>query len=192
MSDSEHLSAAGNRQVLQANVEFVDPNFFTTIRLPFIEGDPRSALSEPESVVLSQSAAKEYFGDTDPMGRALTTNRRSCPKDAAACRGQIIELRVTGVVRDLPQNTQLSGDVFIPVASLADSSTSERQNWTDLAWYTYVILAPGVQPETVLAAMPSVLNQDLTPAVTGVPWPGGKVYSLHIARASPIHALRYE
>ena len=194
VTEETHISSpgaltltTGDREVLQENVEFVDSNFFTIIRLPFVEGDPRSALSEPESVVLSESAAKEYFGNTDPMGRTLTTNRGSCPKDAADCHGQVVALRVTGIVRDLPQNTQLSGDVFIPVGSLADSSPSERQDWTDLAWYTYVTLAPGVHPAAVLAAMPSVLDRDLTPEKTGIPWPGGKVYTIHLTPFAQVH-----
>jgi putative ABC transport system permease protein len=180
----------GERQFLQQNVDFVDSNFFTTIRLPFLEGDPRSALSQPESVVLSDSAAREYFGNTDPMGRTLTTNRGSCPQHTAACHGQTVSLRVTGIVRDLPQNTQLIGDVFIPVASLADpSSSTGRQSWWNFAWITYITLAPGVTPATVLAATRPVLDQDLTGELqkSGIPLRGSQLYTIHLTSFAQVH-----
>ncbi|MGH8319668.1 MAG: FtsX-like permease family protein [Steroidobacteraceae bacterium] len=180
----------GDRQFLQQNVDFVDANFFTTIRLPFVEGDPRSALSQPESVVLSESAAREYFGNSDPMGRTLTTNRGSCPQHTAACNGEPVSLRVTGIVRDLPQNTQLMGDVFVPTGSLADPAASdERQTWFRIAWVTYVTLASGVTPAAVLAAMPSVLDQDLTGEIrkSGIPLRGSQVYTIHLTSFAQVH-----
>ncbi|MGH8319670.1 MAG: ABC transporter permease [Steroidobacteraceae bacterium] len=180
----------GDRQYLQQNVLFVDANFFTAIRLPFVEGDARSSLSQPESVVLSESAAREYFGNIDPMGQTLTTNRESCPQHTAVCHGQTVSLRVTGIVRDLPQNTQLIGDVFIPVASLADPiSSTGRQSWWNFGWITYITLAPGVTPATVVAAMRPVLDQDLTGELrkSGIPLRGSQLYTIHLTSFAQVH-----
>ncbi|MGH8319669.1 MAG: ABC transporter permease [Steroidobacteraceae bacterium] len=192
-----HLLAAGaltltrgDRQFLERNVDFVDSNFFRIIRLPFIEGDARSALSQPESVVLSESAAREYFGNADPMGRTLTTNRGSCLTQTTACQGQTVSLRVTGIVRDLPQNTQLIGNVFIPVASLSDpTSTAKRQSWFSIGSYTYIRLAPGVQPAAVLATVPAILDRDVTGLLqqSGIPERGSQVFELHLTPFRQVH-----
>jgi putative ABC transport system permease protein len=171
----------GGRQFLEENVDFVDPNFFRLIRLPFIEGDVDSVLSQPESVVLSQSAARRYFGNSDPMGQTLTASVGSCPKQAAACGGETVSLRVTGIVRDLPQNTQLAGNVFIPIASLADPfSSTARQSWRSFGSYTYISLAPAVEPAAVLAVMPSILDQD-------VAGPMRKLMAIHLTPFAEVH-----
>ena len=180
----------GDRQSLEKNVDFVDSNFFTLIRLPFMEGDPASALSQPESVVLTESAARKYFGNADPIGRTLTTGIGACPSDDTACRAQTVSLRVTGIVRDLPQNTQLSGNVFIPTASRADPDSPEkRKQWLDTDLFTYVTLAPNVKPAAVLATIPSVLDQDMTGAMraSGFPMSASQFYAIHLTPFTQVH-----
>ncbi|MGH8290437.1 MAG: ABC transporter permease [Steroidobacteraceae bacterium] len=180
----------GDRQYLEKNVDFVDSNFFTLIRLPFVEGSPDTALSQPESVVLSESAAKEYFGNTDPMGRTLITNSGSCPDDETTCSAETVSLRVTGVVRDLPQNTQLTGNAFIPIGSLADRDPpSQRQQWFYTRPFTYIRLAPGVEPAAILAAMPRILDQDVTGVLrkVGIAWRGSQAYRIHLTPFTQVH-----
>ena len=75
---------SGDRQFPQ-NIDVVDPGFFKVIRLPLIKGDAGSVFREPESVVLSQSVAKQYFGDADPIGRIVTADEGNCDSHAAAC-----------------------------------------------------------------------------------------------------------
>ncbi|MGH8317036.1 MAG: ABC transporter permease [Steroidobacteraceae bacterium] len=178
----------GDRQFLEENVDFVNSNFFRLIRLPFVEGDRRLVLSQPESVVLSESAAKKYFGSTDPMGRMLTVNASDCPSGTTACPSETVSLRVTGIVRDLPENTQLSGNVFIPISSLADPiTTSERENWFRSSWSTYITLAPNVKPAAILAAMPSILDQDVTGLLTGIDWRGSRMFTVHLTPFALVH-----
>lgn len=162
--------ANGDRQFSQ-NVDVVDPGFFDIIRLPLVRGDPDSVFRQPESVVLSESAARKYFGDADPIGRILTTVRPNCgAPQGSACPP--ISLRVTGVVADLPHNTQLTGDAFIPTTSLANPiAQSTRQSWMYQNGWGYVRLAPGVAPASVVAATARIFDQDATPAlrkITGI------------------------
>ena len=70
---------AGDRQFSE-NVGVVDPNFLQVIPLPLVSGDPRTVLSRPENMVISQSAARKYFGDADPVGKTLTTGRGGCDR----------------------------------------------------------------------------------------------------------------
>jgi putative ABC transport system permease protein len=90
----------GDRQ-FPARVDVVDPNFFQMIKLLLVAGNPARVLAQPESVVLSQTTARKYFGTADPIGRVITV------------RGSHA-LKVTGILRDLPHNTELFADLVIP------------------------------------------------------------------------------
>ena len=76
---------------------FVDGNLFDVLHVPFVKGDPAHALDDTHSLVLSEKAAKKYFGDADPIGQTLTLASRSLKED----------YRVTGVFEDLPKNSSL-------------------------------------------------------------------------------------
>src|SRR5690348_17147933 len=68
---------AGDRQ-FRENVISVDPGFFNIIRLPLVTGNPDTVFRDPQSLVLSQSAARKYFGGANPVGRTITTRRGDC------------------------------------------------------------------------------------------------------------------
>ena len=177
----------GDRQFSQ-HIDVVDPNFFQIIRLPLLQGDPAAVFRQPESVVLSQSAARKYFGTADPIGRFLTT-QGYCGRHAVTCPQ--VSLRVTGVMRDLPHNTQLKGDVFIPTTSLANPfPKSWRREWFSEDGFGYVRLAPGVSPANVAAATATLFDQDVTPELSrlaGVHVLGSKVYKAHLTPFRDVH-----
>lgn len=178
---------SGDRQYTQ-QVAVVDPGFFQLIRLPLIRGNRGSLLQQPDSVVLSQSAAREYFGDADPIGRTLTAANGICESTGTACPQ--VSLRVTGIARDLPHNTQLAGDAFIPTTSLANPiSQSERQEWSDQVGFGYVRLAPGVAPGTVAVAMAPIFDQDVTPGLSriGSHFLGSHEYKAHLTPFKQVH-----
>ena len=113
---------AGARQFLET-VTVVDPNFFQVIRLPLIAGNPARALEQPESIVLSQSEARKYFGDENPVGKVLSVSGvfpGACKASDSACFSAVHTLTVTGVLRDLPHDTQLVADFVVPNTSRAD------------------------------------------------------------------------
>jgi putative ABC transport system permease protein len=177
----------GDRRFSQ-QVDVVDPDFFTIIRLPLLRGDPAAVLQQPESVVLSESAARKYFGTADPLGRFLTT-QGNCGSHAAACPQ--VSLRVTGIMRDLPHNTQLTGNVFIATTSLANPfPKSWRRNWFTESGFGFVRLAPGVSPASVAAATVAIFDQDVTPVlskIAGVRVLGSKVYKAHLTSFTKVH-----
>ena len=111
----------GDRQFTEI-LDEVDPNFFQVIALPLIRGDPARVLTDPKSVVLSESIARKYFGDADPIGKTIGISKANCGPELVACPAKE-PLRVTGVVRDLPHNTQLVADLVIPHTSLVDRLT---------------------------------------------------------------------
>jgi putative ABC transport system permease protein len=74
----------GNRRFIQTTA-VVDPNFLQVIPMPLTEGDPRTALTQPDSVVISQSVARKFFGDADPIGQTLTTGNANCQPGSDTC-----------------------------------------------------------------------------------------------------------
>src|SRR6185312_2088991 len=113
---------AGHEQALE-RVTVVDPGFLQIIQLPLRQGSPAHVLAQPESVVLSESMARKYFGDIDPIGKTIKVSGvwpDKCKADEAKCYFAVHTLTVTGVLKDLPHNTQLVADFLMPNTSSAD------------------------------------------------------------------------
>jgi putative ABC transport system permease protein len=160
----EQMTVMTTRLEANQKVTFVDPNFFQVIELPLVEGDPAHVLAQPESVVLSQSMAHKYFGNTNPLGRTLRVSGMLidlCAPHDTTCYGATHTLTVTGVLRDLPHNTQLQADFLVPNRSLADElKPSEKEDMWEgtLGGYGYVQLEPGARPGSVLSALKPILD----------------------------------
>ena len=153
----------GSRQFPET-VDAVDPDFLQVIRLPLAAGDPASVFAKPESVVLSETTAQKYFGIEPAVGKTIVLSRQQCDATYQNCKMQQQALVVTGVLRDLPHNTQLKADVMIPNTSAASPVTQEmRENWGYTSGWGYVRLAPGADPNVVLAKFKAVIDHSVNP-----------------------------
>jgi len=94
------------------DIDFADPSVFKIFSFKLLEGDPETALSSPRSIILSESKARKYFGSKNPLGKTLLLSDEKLP------------FTVTGVMQDIPSNSQLQFDFL--------SSFSELTN--NLAW----------------------------------------------------------
>jgi putative ABC transport system permease protein len=125
-----------------------DPSVCALFDLEFLSGDPQSALEEPFSVVLTESLAKKYFSDENPIGKSLSNESRK----------QLYQ--VTGIIPDLPGNTHLkirylvSMSSFAPIMGFAEALT--HRTWK--AVFTYVLLRPGHTPENFNAKAPAFMK----------------------------------
>ena len=178
----------GDRQFLE-HVVSVDPQFFQIIKLPLLQGDPSRVFRDPQSLVLSESAARKYFGTTDVIGKIITTTA-NCEAADTACLGRLVSLKVTGLVRDIPYNSQLEGDVFLPNTSIADrNGRKARLSWHTENGYGYVRLAPGADPHAVIAKMAPMLDRAITGELTasGNPLKGSQAYTVHLTPFTDVH-----
>src|SRR5215469_13727280 len=178
----------GDRQFRQ-RIDSVDPNFFSVIRLKLVKGDPARVFADPQSLVLSESAARKYFGDADPIGKIILT-AANCAVSDTACLGRMVSLKVTGIVRDIPHNSQLAGDVFLPNTSIADrNSQSMKHDWHIESGWGYVRLAPGAEPQTVIAKMAPLLDRAVTGELNaaGNPLKGSQAYGVHLTPFTDVH-----
>jgi len=156
--------SAGNYQFREM-IAFVDPNFFNVIKLPLMKGDPGAVFRNPESVVLSENAARKYFGTTDAIGKIVRTMPNcEAAADMTACRERLVPLRITGIMRDIPHNSHLEGDVFVPNTSITDQMVrSDKQTWFGGDGYGYVVLSSGAKPETVISKLATLLDRSVPP-----------------------------
>lgn len=176
----------GDRQFFE-QINMVDRNFLQFFGLELVAGNPATALSQPQSVVLSQATARKYFGDASPMGRFISTGRGRCKPGDTACSNTMISLRVTGVMRDLPKNTHLRADVMVPITSLINRS-DDQVNWLSSNAYSYVALAPGADPRAVMAKTVAIMdrNVDLS-RLTNVKIPGSRIAKITLTPVTDVH-----
>ncbi|SDL48661.1 putative ABC transport system permease protein [Catalinimonas alkaloidigena] len=132
----------------EKKMQIATPSALTLFNLPLEEGDPATALEGFGKVVISQSAAKRYFGDEDPMGETLTW------QDGDA-------LQVTGVMRDLPPNSHIKFDFLISYQTLNEKT----ENGSEIAWgpydfNTYVLLDPQTDPAQLQAKWDAWLEKE--------------------------------
>jgi putative ABC transport system permease protein len=117
-----------------------DSTLFNVFDFPLIKGDKNSALKGPMSIVLSETTAKKYFGNTNPMGQQVQLT------------GDAINATVTGVMKDLPKNSQIEAEMFISLSSKQvfpyNMSDSE---WTNHNHYTYLLLKPNANAKALEA-----------------------------------------
>lgn len=178
---------AGHRE-FREQLTFVDPNFFRVIELPLARGDPAQVLAQPESVVISQRIARKYFGDADPIGKILIVSRAPCGD--STCRSGLYSLTVTGVLRDLPRNTQLLAELVVPNTSQADrlSPQEKEQSWMSLEEdYGYVELRPGADPGAVLAELRPILDTSWNPRAMGVDRSASQVEQYRLTPFLDVH-----
>src|SRR6185503_19426343 len=186
----EHMAITVNNRAFSERVSVVDPKFLQVIPLPLVSGDPRTVLAQPESVVLSESMARKYFGDTDPIGKTISPLRPPCAPTAPSCDNSTVPLKVTGVMRDLPHNTQLYADMLVPNTSIVDRVGQETKHcWVcNNRTFGYVVLASGAVPNQVLAKFKPILDRsvDLS-AFTTVKMAGSKLMELRLVPFRDAH-----
>jgi putative ABC transport system permease protein len=179
---------AGDRQFSET-VGTADPNFLQVIPLPLVSGDPRTVLSRPDGIVVSQRIAHKYFGDANPIGKILTTGRGGCGADTT-CANTQVSLRVVGVMHDLPHNTQLDFDFLVPNTSFADRMTQDtKKNWlSNNGSYGYVTLASGADPATVVGKLKPILDRSIgISAFTNVKIPGSRILEPRLTPFTKAH-----
>jgi putative ABC transport system permease protein len=159
--------ATGDRQFLD-QVNVVSPNFFQAIRLPLIAGDRSTLFAQRESAVISESAARKYFGAKPAIGQMLKVGGRcEAGPEITGCVIREASVMVTGVMRDLPHNTQLSGDIYIPTTSAADPmSPGEKVRWSNSHGYGYVELQANADARKVEAKLPALIDRNFDPSKT--------------------------
>jgi putative ABC transport system permease protein len=139
----------GDKVFSEERVFWVDASFFDVFTVPFITGDPKTALEKPLTIVLTRSMARKYFGDEDPMGKSLNADRRR-------------DYVVTGIVEDPARNSHFHYDFL---AALETYDDSRSPVWVSNNYLTYVVLREDASPEAFAAKMPDLVKAHVAPQI---------------------------
>jgi putative ABC transport system permease protein len=154
---------------------YADQELLDIFTIPFIQGNPRDALTRPNTLVISQRMAHKYFGSANPLGETLKINER--------------ELEITGVVEDSPENTHMKYDLIASLMTLKD--WNEMSNWHSTMFYTYLKLKPNVNVEEFSQQVARIADKYVGERLKN--W--GDVYHYFLQPISSIHLhshLSYE
>jgi putative ABC transport system permease protein len=104
----------------ESHVYKTDPEVFKTFSYKLLQGNPDKALAVPGQIVLTQSVAKKYFGQSDPIGKHLTISK--------------VDYEISGVMEDVPANSDLKFPMLVSM------DTSDRKDdWFDFSYYAFVL-----------------------------------------------------
>jgi len=127
---------------IEEDVWFADPGILTMFTFPLIEGKS-NALTDPNSIVLTRSTARKYFGDEPALGQQLRLNSD-------------MMLNVTGVIEDVPANSHLQFDILISFSSMFHRVGDLHDNWGWSVFYTYVLLEDHADVNALRAKIPAL------------------------------------
>ncbi len=168
----------GDRVFSEERWTAMDSTAFDVFALELVRGDPKTALSKPNQVVITESTARRYFGSEDPMGKILNSDRRR-------------DFEVSGVIKDFPHNSHMHFDF---IASMVSYENSRDNKWVSNNFYTYVVLREGYTFEGLEAKLPETVTKYVGPQVEqflGVSWQklvdDGSAYRFFLQPLTDIH-----
>lgn len=123
-----------------------DPSFFEIFTFPSVAGNPSEALAEPDAVVLTESVAAKYFGMENPIGKTLTFDHDK-------------DFIVKAVVKDIPPDSDLRYDLFVPISRMIDAKVLE--SWGDHYAMTFILLQDGSIPAEVEKKLSTLIQEHL-------------------------------
>ena len=135
----EELVMHNGQQILQPGILLTDPSIFDIFSYSLSRGNVHSALNEPYSIILTQSTAKKYFGESDPMGKALIIYMNDSTGTGAS-------YTVTGIMPDPPKNAHFTFSMLgsFKTVEVANPDVLTVDGWGDASFYTYLLLKKGV------------------------------------------------
>ena len=139
----ENIQTGENRFAL------ADPSIFEIFTIQLTKGNPNSELNNINSVVISESLAKKYFGVKDPINRVLQIGKEDYQKDYT----------VTGVFRDIPSNSSLKFDCLASFKNVYMKGNEGNVSWSANNYETFVLLREGHTPQNLESQLPSIVEK---------------------------------
>ncbi|MDO3625108.1 ABC transporter permease [Mucilaginibacter sp. BT774] len=136
-----------NRQFKEEKMVLVDSNFLRLFSIPLIQGDEKTALTEPKSIVITNAFATKYFGAEAPVGKMLKVGNDL--------------VKVTGVIDKVPDNSHFHYDAFISSKTFPDP----QQTWSNVGYYTYLLLDKNADPKKLESQFPQLVAKYVVPEI---------------------------
>jgi putative ABC transport system permease protein len=142
----------GDKMFSEQDVYWADEHLFDFFKADVVKGDPKTALYNPMSVMMTEEMARKYFGDEDPMNKMIRLNNQ-------------IPLKVTGVYKSFPSNAHFHPTIMVSFNTLKDSTIygeeNLRTNWGNNSFFTYLMLPAHYDVKKMEARFPAFLDEHI-------------------------------
>lgn len=146
---SETLVSKDEIAYQESEIFHADPQFFDIFTFDFLAGDPTTALSEPNSIVVTREIAEKYFGNANALGEILRFNNNR-------------DYEITGVVEEVPPNAHFHPDIMV---SFTSDSQHDLQVWVMNNINTYLLLRSGIDPQQVAPKLSELVPKYVAPQI---------------------------
>jgi predicted permease len=134
----------------EVGVTFAEPAYFDIFNFPLVQGDKATALTAPNTAIITQKVAEKYFGKENPMGRTILLENR-------------LPFKITGVLRNLPDNTDQKTEIFLswPTLRSFNEWVSRDDSWGGITsnLQCFTRLRPNVSPAQVEKVLPAYVKK---------------------------------
>jgi len=144
-SEGSKLIKKGNQFITERDVAYVDSTFFNVFTISVVTGDTNTALNEPNTVVISESAATKYFGSTEVIGKFIQTDDKP--------------FKITAVIKDIPDNSHFNFDFLFSM----DNVEYEWGNFLSHNFHTYIVLKEGADYKIFEKNFSKIINKYIIP-----------------------------
>lgn len=141
----QRMFAYGEKR-FNENGLFVGADFLKIFSFPLIKGNINTVLTEPNTVLISETLAKKYFGKEDPLGKIVNVDKAYTYK-------------VAGVLKDVPYNSTISFDFLMPVKDYIKQTMNDKETWEYGNMMTYVKLKAGANEAAINASVKKLMDQ---------------------------------
>lgn len=141
------LVKKGNFSFQEERCLFADSSLFRVFDFKLVNGDPATALKEVNSVVLSRTAAKKYFDNKNPVGETVLLT------------GDLTPSTVTGVMEDMPENSQIKADMLVSMSTLVAQNKGIDEWWGNFGATTFLLLKPNTNAAALEAKFPDFVER---------------------------------
>lgn len=142
------LIRKGEIKFQEENAMWADSSLFQIFDFKLTQGNPQTALKEPFSIVFSETAAKKYFGNENPIGQSLLIT------------GDALPAKVTGIMKDIPENSQVKTDVFLSMSTVTQKFNANLDSqWGNYGAQAYLLLTPNTNAKALEKKFPAFLEK---------------------------------
>jgi putative ABC transport system permease protein len=140
-----------NKRFRDNDLIFADEHLPQIFDFQWIAGNPKTALAEPNAIVLNETLAKKYFGNSDPMGRVINVENQ-------------INAKVTGIIKDIPANRSLPIQMMLSLESIRNQVKNNMDNFWNIGngFFTFILLPKNYSIQRIKARIPDFLHKNWT------------------------------
>ena len=140
----ETMLQADEQVYYEEGIRLVDPSFLQMFDFTLLEGDRATVLSDPKAIILTETAARKYFGDADPMGKTLLLNREHT-------------LTVTGILEDVVEHSSMQFDMLMPMQFNLENNREWYRDWGNFFVYTFIQCREDTDPDAFMNKISGVI-----------------------------------